>query len=38
MVPKDGGAQFIGCYEAAILDVLCADSDSDIDCSYDDSK
>jgi hypothetical protein len=36
-VPKDGGAQLDG-YEAAILDILHADSDSDIDCSEDESE
>jgi hypothetical protein len=38
IVPKDGGVQFVEWYEAAILDVLHADSDSDIVCSDDESE
>jgi hypothetical protein len=38
VVPKDGGAQLLNGYEAAVLDVLHANSNSDIDCSDDESE
>jgi hypothetical protein len=37
IVPKDGGAM-LNVYKATILDVLHADSDSDIDCSDHESE